>query len=280
MMLHLPVMAEEVSRFVRKEGILVDATVGTAGHTLYLLSRYPALRAICVDRDLESLEMARQRLGDYLWRVEFIHGDYRSLPSLELPWEEISSVLVDMGISSFQLSSPRGFSFQRDGELDMRFDRSKGEPAREFLKKIPYSDLVLLFRNYSDLRRAESLAREIKKSRPQTTSQMVDVVKRVYGKAGPELLARVFQAIRIGVNRELEGIGEFILALAERLSPGARLIFLTYHSAEDRLVKNALKKSFSMGLLKNLTPKVLRPSAREIEENPRARSAKMRVAEK
>ena len=280
MMLHRPVMAEEVSRFVKKEGILVDATVGTGGHSFYLLSKYPDLRAICLDRDIQSLKIAEERLKNFGDRVKFLHRDYRTLPQMELPWEQVTSVLVDMGLSSYQLSSPRGFSFQRDDDLDMRFDTTQGEPAKEFLKKAPFSRLVLLFRNFSDLRRAESLAQEIKRTRPQTTFQLVEVARRVYRKATPDLLARVFQAIRIGVNRELEGIEEFILSLSLKLHPGARLIFLTYHSAEDRLVKAGLKKAFYQGLLKSLTPRVIRPTVSEIKENPRARSAKMRVAEK
>ncbi len=280
MSLHQPVMVEEVSRFVRNEGILVDATVGTGGHTLFLLARYPKLRAICLDRDRESLEVARQRLAEMEGRVKFLHEDYRRLPRMDIPWEEVTAVLVDMGFSSFQLSSPRGFSYQRDELLDMRFNREEGVPAWEFLRVVPFSQLVLLFRDYADLRRAEALAREVLRTRPRTTGQLVEAVKRVYRRVRPELLSRVFQAIRIGVNRELEGLGDFILGLARKMAKGARLIFLTYHSGEDRLVKNSLREAFQQGLFKNLTPRVLRPSPSEVKGNPRARSARMRVAEK
>ncbi len=280
MILHEPVMVEEVARFTRDEGVLVDATVGTGGHTLSLLSRYPNLRAVCLDRDSESLEVARRRLAEYEGRVRFLHGDYRQLPQMELPWQEVTTILVDMGLSSFQLSSSRGFSYQRDEPLDMRFDREEGVPAWEFLRTLPFSQLVMLFRDYADLRRAETLAKEVLRTRPKTTGQMVEVVRRVYRKVGPDLLSRVFQAIRIGVNRELEGLGDFILGVAQKMPRGARLIFLTYHSGEDRLVKNSLREAFKQGLFENLTPKVLRPSPSEVKRNPRARSAKMRVAEK
>ncbi len=280
MMLHEPVMVEEVAQFVKGDGVLVDATAGTGGHTLFLLSRYPDLRAVCVDRDPESLEVARSRLAEFGERVKFIVGDYRYLPEMEIPWENVTSLLFDLGMSSFQLSSPRGFSYQREEELDMRFNREEGRAAWEFLRTAPFSQLVLMFRDYGDLRRGEALAREVLRTRPRTTSQMVEVVRRVYGKAGPELLSRVFQAIRIGVNRELEGLEDFVYGLARKIPRGSRMIFLTYHSGEDRLVKNALKRAFKDGILKNLTPRVLKPTPEEIKKNPRARSAKMRVAER
>lgn len=277
---HVPVMKEEVAKFVKGSGYFVDATTGTGGHTEYILKKFPALRAICIDRDEQSLQYAQKRLERFRPRLEFIHSDYRKLPDLNLPWDKIDSILFDMGLSSFQLSSERGFSYQRDTPLDMRFNRQEGKPASVLLREIPYSELVLVFKNFADLKRAEELAREIKRRKIETTSDLVDAVKRVYRTTRKELLSRVFQAIRIAVNRELEGIDTMIFKLLGLLPAGARLIFITYHSGEDRIVKNSFRKAEKEGKIKILTKRVIKPSREEILKNPRARSAKMRVGEK
>ncbi len=277
---HVPVMKEEVAKFLRGKGIFVDATTGTGGHTEYILEKFPDLRAICLDRDKQSLQYAMKRLEKFRPRLEFIHSDYRKLPDLNLPWKKIDAILFDMGLSSFQLSSTRGFSYQKDAPLDMRFNPDEGKPASVFLREISYSELVIIFKNFADLKRAEELAREIKGRKIESTSDLVNAVKKVYKTTKRELLSRVFQAIRIAVNRELEGIDDMIFRLLELLPDGARLIFITYHSGEDRIIKNSFREAEKRGKMKILTKKVIKPSRQEIIKNPRARSAKMRVGEK
>lgn len=277
---HVPVMKEEVAKFVKGKGYFVDATTGTGGHTEYILKKFPSLKAICIDRDEQSLQYAKKRLEQFRPRLKFIHSDYRQLPELDLPWDKIDSILFDLGLSSFQLSSDRGFSYQRDTPLDMRFNKREGKPASVFLREIPYSQLVLVFKNFADLKRAEELASEIKRREIKTTSELVDAVKRVYRTGRKELLSRVFQAIRIAVNLELEGIDTMIFKLLGLLPEGSRLIFITYHSGEDRIVKISFRKAEKEGKIKVLTKRVIRPSREEILKNPRARSAKMRVGEK
>jgi len=276
---HVPVMREEVASFVRGRGIFVDATTGTGGHTEFIMQKFPDMRAICIDRDRKSLEFAKKKLKKFSPRITFIHSDYRKLPELNIPWEKVDAILFDMGLSSFQLSSDRGFSHKYNSPLDMRFNTDEGIPASIFLKEVPYSELVLIFKNFADLKKAEALAKEIKKRKPATTKELIDAIKAVYKTTKKELLSRVFQAIRIAVNRELEGQDTLVYRLSEILPEGARLVFITYHSAEDRLIKNSLKEAEKRKLLKILTKKVLRPSHDEVRKNPRARSAKMRVAE-
>ncbi len=277
---HVPVMKEEIASFIKQEGIFIDATTGTGGHSFFLLDEFPKLRAICIDKDRDSLEQARKKLARFGERARLIHLDYRNLPEIEFQWKKVIAILFDMGLSSYQLSSDKGFSHMRDSPLDMRFNNEEGKPAYVFLREISYSQLVRIFRDYADLKRAEELARNIKARNIRSTGDLVDTVREVYGMKKKELLSRIFQAVRIGVNRELEGIEEMISSLAEIVSEGTRLIFVTYHSGEDRIVKNSLRDMERNGKLRILTRKVIRPGRKEILQNPRARSAKMRVAEK
>jgi len=277
---HIPVMRGEISSFLKQEGIFIDATTGTGGHSFFLLNKFPKLRVICIDKDRDSLEQARKKLAEFGERARLIHSDYRNLPEIDLQWEKVVAVLFDMGLSSYQLSSDRGFSHMRDSPLDMRFNKEEGKPAYVFLREISYSQLVRIFRDYADLRRAEELARNIKAKNMKSTGDLIDTVREVYGMKKKELLSRIFQAVRIGVNRELEGIEEMISSLGGIIPKGTRLIFITYHSGEDRIVKNSLRHMERNGKLRILTKKVIRPERKEVLQNPRARSAKMRVAEK
>ncbi len=280
--LHEPVLKEEVASFIRGEGVLVDCTVGTGGHAEYFLRKFPGLRVIGIDKDPEALKVAQQRLQTFGDRVKLIHADYRRLPELELDWNQIEEVFFDLGLSSWQLSSPgRGFSYLREEIADMRFNPNEGEPAYVWLRKASFSELVRAFLDYADLRGAQRLAQSIIALRPgiKTTTDIVKAVEKAYGKAPPALLSRVFQAIRIAVNRELEGLEELLKEIIRIARRGTRLMLITFHSVEDRIVKRTMKEADAQGSVKLLTKKPILPSPAEVVVNPRSRSAKLRVCE-
>lgn len=282
LVLHEPVMKEEVASFIRGENMLIDATVGTGGHAEFLLQRFAALRILGLDKDRSALKVAEQRLKRFASRVKLLYSDYRRLPEMEIDWSQVEGVFFDLGISSFQLAAQgRGFSYLRDEVLDMRFDPSVGEPAYVWLNKASYSELVQAFLDYADLKRAYKLARSILELRPniKTTYDVITAVRKAYGQAIPSLLSRVFQAIRIAVNRELEGLDKLLEKLAEKLNPGSRLLLVTFHSYEDRIVKQTFRRMEKEGKARVLTKKPVLPSEAEVSVNPRARSAHLRVCE-
>jgi 16S rRNA (cytosine1402-N4)-methyltransferase len=291
-MTHVPVMTAEVLHFLRPEGggLFVDCTVGLGGHARALLEA-GASRLIGLDRDLDALERARETLAPWGDRVELVHADYRALEEV-LDQRQIATVdgtLADLGVSSMQFDAPgRGFSFQRDEPLDMRMDRSGGDTAADLVARSAETDLANAIFQYGEERFSRRIARAIVEARREsaieTTGRLAAIVRRAmphrgYSRIDPA--TRTFQALRIWVNRELDGLDRFVEAAVRRLRAGARLVVITFHSLEDRIVKHTLRALQQRdGLVQVLTKKPVVPSDEEVERNPRARSAKLRAAER
>jgi 16S rRNA (cytosine1402-N4)-methyltransferase len=293
---HIPVLLEEVLQHlnIEREGIYIDCTLGLGGHASALLQRNPGAELIGLDRDERSLQVARERLRDFADRIQIFHSDFRFLPELGVDFSRVKGVLVDLGISSFQLDDPeRGFSFNQEGPLDMRMDQRAKTTAARILEKYSEPHLAQVFFEYGELRQSRKLARAIVSKRKirklESTTQLFQIVEEVChwraqkGKSHPA--ARVFQALRIEINQELQDLGDFLREIADRLPAGGRIAFISFHSLEDRIVKHTLTDLASDGegrspTLKILTKKPITPSAPEVEANFRSRSAKLRAAEK
>jgi len=290
---HVPVLTADVLSHLRPErgGLFVDCTVGLGGHSRALLES-GAARVLGLDRDRDALSAARVALAPWADRVELVHADYRALEDV-LDARGVSLVdgaLADLGVSSMQFDAPgRGFSFQRDEPLDMRMDRSAGDTAAQLIARVGEHELADTIYAYGEERFSRRIARAIVAARQDapvdTTLRLATIVRRAIPSRGYQRIdpaTRTFQAIRIWVNRELEGLDRFLEAAARRLRVGARLVVVTFHSLEDRIVKHtfrALERSRD-AMLKVLTKKPVVPGDEEIRLNPRARSAKLRAAEK
>jgi 16S rRNA (cytosine1402-N4)-methyltransferase len=290
---HVPVMTAEVLQFLRPErgGIFVDCTVGLGGHSRALLEA-GATRLIGLDRDRDALDLARQTLAPWSDRVELVHADYRSLADV-LDRQRVGMVdgtVADLGVSSLQFDAEgRGFSFQRDEALDMRMDRSEGITAADLIARASERELADAIYAYGEERFSRRIARAIVEARADspvaTTGRLASIVRRAIPRRGPQRIdpaTRTFQALRIWVNRELEGLDRFLEAAAGRLRVAARLVVITFHSLEDRIVKHTLRALDRGGEagIRVLTKKPLSPGDEEIGRNPRARSAKLRAAER
>jgi 16S rRNA (cytosine1402-N4)-methyltransferase len=293
MPVHEPVMTREVLAYLAPErgGVFVDCTVGLGGHSKVLLEA-GAGRVIGLDRDPAALVIAAETLAPWRDRVDLVHSDYRALPAVleqhGLP--RIEGVLADFGMSSMQLEAEgRGFSFQREDPLDMRMDTTTGVTAADLLRDSEESEIADAIYRFGEERFSRRIARSIVYMREQapieTTSQLASIVRRAIPKRGFSRIdpaTRTFQAMRIWVNRELDGLDEFLAAVAERLQTGARMVIITFHSLEDRIVKHTMRALAQRenASIRVLTKKPVLPQADEIERNPRARSAKLRVAER
>ena len=292
---HLPVLPTSVLEFIDawRTGTYVDCTLGLAGHALSILERNPRARIVGLDRDALSLEVARARLRPYANRVTLFHADFKDLDALDIPFVEVRGVLADLGLSSFQLDSPeRGFSYTREGPLDMRMDQRTKTTAAKILHTYPEPKLADLFAKYGELSQTRRLAREIahlrKLGRLETTSDLRILIERIYqwrpqkGRIHPA--AKAFQALRIEINQELEGLGEFIEDTVRRAAPGTRFVVISFHSLEDRIVKRTFHglagPAEGAPRLSVLTKKPVMADAAEVAANPRARSAKLRAAER
>jgi 16S rRNA (cytosine1402-N4)-methyltransferase len=284
---HVPVLLEEAleALAVRPGGFYVDGTLGLAGHARAILERSaPGGRLLATDRDAETLAQAREALQPFGDRVRACHADFRELPAL-LAGERPDGILLDLGVSSAQLDDAgRGFSFRTDGPLDMRLDRSQGAPASEAVNRLPETVLADIVHALGEEPRARRVAREIVEARRRapirTTGELAAIVRRVArGRAGLDAATRTFQALRIHVNRELEGLGTALEALAQALAGGGRLVVISFHSLEDREAKTSFRALASRGF-RVLTRKPLRPGASELGRNPRARSARLRAIER
>jgi 16S rRNA (cytosine1402-N4)-methyltransferase len=269
-------------------GLFVDCTLGLGGHTRALLDA-GASRVIGIDRDPAALAIAREALSGYGDRVALAHSDYRALAQV-LDAQGIAGVdgvLADLGVSSMQLDAPRGFSFRRDEPLDMRMDTSSGATAADMIATADEQALADVIYQFGEERHARRVARAIVAARNQapieTTGKFADVVRRAIPRKGYSRIdpaTRTFQAIRIWVNRELEGLDVFLAQAAGRLNAGGRLAVITFHSLEDRIVKHTFRALQSEGRLAVRTKRPDLPGDAEIERNPRARSAKLRAAER
>jgi len=290
---HVPVLTAEVMSHLRPErgGLFVDCTVGLGGHARALLES-GATRLIGLDRDQDALSAARIALAPWADRVDLVHADYRALDHVldARGVSQVDGALADLGVSSMQFDTPgRGFSFQRDEPLDMRMDRSTGDTAAQLIARAGERELADTIYAYGEERFSRRIARAIVGARANapidTTLKLATVVRRAIPSRGYQRIdpaTRTFQALRIWVNRELEGLDRFLEVAARRLRVGARLVVLTFHSLEDRIVKHTFRALERGGdvMLRVLTKKPLVAGDEEIRLNPRARSAKLRAAEK
>ena len=305
---HRPVLLDECieALAIRPDGVYLDGTLGRAGHSREIVKRLTTGRLICVDRDQAALDAAEARLADWMDKVTLVHSNFDRVADIldELGLRGADGMLFDLGVSSPQLDdASRGFSYMADAPLDMRMDRSEGLTAADVVNTWPQEELRRILQQYGEERYAPSIAAAIVRRRQErpiaTTRELVEVIKGgMPAKALKEKqhpAKRSFQAIRIAVNDELASVDRMLQGAVPRLNRGGRLAVITFHSLEDRIVKNALAQ-FARGCIcppdfpvcvcgrtpdVKLTPKKpILPSEREIEENPRARSAKLRVAEK
>jgi 16S rRNA (cytosine1402-N4)-methyltransferase len=288
---HVPVLTAEVLQYLRPQrgGVFVDCTVGLGGHARALLEA-GASRIIGFDRDADALAIARATLAPWGDRVELVHADYRTLDR-ELDGrgvDHIDGALADLGVSSMQLDREgRGFSFQRDEPLDMRMDRSTGDTAADLVARAGERELADAIFEFGEERFSRRIARAIVHARELepivTTGRLAAVVRRAvptrgYSRIDPA--TRTFQALRIWVNRELDGLDRFIEAIVRRLRAGARFVVISFHSLEDRIAKHTLRSLAKDQVVELLTKKPVMAGEAELEHNPRARSAKLRAAER
>jgi 16S rRNA (cytosine1402-N4)-methyltransferase len=268
-------------------GVFVDCTLGLGGHARAILNA-GATTVIGLDRDRDALAEAGTRLQSYGDRIAFVHGDYRSIGDVldRRGVAAIDGVLADLGVSSMQLDAPgRGFSFRRDEPLDMRMDTSAGPTAADLLSEADERTLSDVIHEYGEERHARRVARALVEARRagriETTGRLAEVVRRAIPRRGYTRIdpaTRTFQAIRIWVNRELEDLDGFLRRAAGRLAPGGRLVAITFHSLEDRIVKHTLRSMQSDGAIAIRTKRPVVPTEAEVDRNPRARSAKLRAA--
>ncbi len=307
MIVHQPVLLKEAVESLSPppDGVVLDLTVGMGGHSAELLKRLPKGRLIGLDQDVDALQHAGLALrGDP--RVSLFKANFADLLWVlkDLSVREVDSVLMDIGVSSYQLDTPaRGFSFLHEGPLDMRMDQASGHTASEILNNSSEQELSKIFFEFGEEPKARALARAIVRARAEeplrTTSQLADLAKKVLGRPqgrdSKHPATRLFQALRIEVNRELEVLQKGLRSVFSVLKPGGRLAVITFHSLEDRIVKQTFKRESidcicppdipmcvcgHKASLKILTGKPISPSEAEISENPRSRSAKLRAAEK
>ena len=290
---HEPVMTAEVLGYLAPQhgGVFVDCTVGLGGHVRVLLVG-GASRVLGLDRDRESLSLARAALSPWADRVELVHADFRHVGTIldERGITTIDGALADLGMSAYQIEAEgRGFSFRRDEPLDMRMDRSGGPTAAELLRETPEAALADVIFRYGEERYSRRVARAIVAARRaapvRTTGQLATIVRRALPRRPHQRIdpaTRTFQALRIWVNGELDGLETFLQEISRRLRAGARLVVLTFHSLEDRIVKHGLRALERGGevALRVLTKRPVRPSSLDVVRNPRARSAKLRAAER
>jgi 16S rRNA (cytosine1402-N4)-methyltransferase len=275
---HAPVMVDEVVRFLGGRGTVIDMTLGAGGHAEALLES-GVRRVIGVDRDPEAIEAASSRLSTFGDRFTAVRTRFSQLPAEN----RVDGVLYDLGVSSMQLDrAERGFSYRIDGPLDMRMDL-EGESAMDVVNSASEEELARILFEYGEERRSRRVATAIVRARArspiETTGELARVVAGALGarRGGPHPARRTFQALRIAVNRELVDLAVSLPRAAEVLAPGGRIVAITYHSLEDRIVKRFVNERDD---LDPLTKKPLRPSQREQQRNPRSRAAKLRAAEK
>ncbi|WP_025785151.1 16S rRNA (cytosine(1402)-N(4))-methyltransferase RsmH [Sporosarcina sp. D27] len=292
---------------IQPEGIYVDCTLGGAGHSTEIAKRLSGKgRLICFDQDMTAIEAAKDTLSEYLDRVTFIHANFSQLKEElhRIDIESVDGILYDLGVSSPQLDTPeRGFSYNHDAPLDMRMDTTAALTAFEVVNEWSYQDLLRIFFRYGEEKFSKSIARKIEEARAekpiQTTAELAELIKTgipaAARRTGGHPAKRVFQAIRIAVNDELGAAETSLTDAIELLNPKGRISVITFHSLEDRLCKTIFKEASSLpelppnlpvipeGLdvkLKLITRKPILPSEEEIEANKRARSAKLRIAER
>ena len=287
--LHTPVLLDEVLSWlqIRPEGTYLDATVGTGGYAVEIARRLTTGQLVGMDRDPRALEIARERLGTHERRVTLVHEEFSKIGEVaaQLKLPRFDGVVADLGVSSLELDTPeRGFSFRWAAPLDMRMNPAQMLTAEEIVNHWPERELAdLLYRNAEE-RDSRRIARAIVRARPiRDTAHLATVVaggRKARGRQKLHPATKTFLALRIAVNRESEELEQFLSRTPATINSGGRWIILSYHSLEDRLVKHAFQDLERAGTFRVLTKKVIQPGEEEVRSNPRARSAKMRVAEK
>ncbi len=294
-MQHVAVMASEVVRYLspREGGIFVDATLGLGGHAkgiLELIGKDGKL--IGIDRDTGAINLAKARLSDYIAQCEFVHDDFRNIDKIldRFKIDKIDGILFDLGISSLQIDSPqRGFSFKEDGPLDMRMDREGHISAYDLINSLSEKEISNILKDFGQERWHNRIARRLvteRKFKPiETTGELARIVLksipfRRKGRKRIHPATRTFQAFRIAVNRELESLEIGLINCIDRLRVSGRIVVISFHSLEDRIVKQSFKAFEKAGKGKIIVKKPLRPSEQEVTHNPRARSARLRVFER
>ena len=305
---HESVLAKEILQYLhpREDGLIVDGTLGNGGHTeLILKNTAPGLRVLGIDRDEQAIERAGKRLAPFRNRVTLIHGNFSDIKNIlkKANVMNVDGLLLDLGVSSPQLDSPeRGFSFMRNGPLDMRMDSTQKTTAADLLVELSDEELVLVIKEYGEERFAKRIVRAIRKAQEQnpitTTLQLSNIVSGVTHTPRPAKIhpaTRTFQALRIAVNNELEHIKSALSDSLKVLSASARIMVISFHSLEDRIVKNFFKDEEKGCIcpprlpvcacghktrLKIITRRPVTPASEEVKRNPRASSSKLRVAER
>lgn len=308
--LHQPVLLERCIEILgevldQENSVLVDGTLGLAGHSEAFLQKFPKLTLVGIDRDANALKLAAERLSPFAGRVHLVQAVYSEIPEVlqELGLNLADAVLLDLGVSSMQLDeNERGFSYSQDAPLDMRMNNSEGNTAEQILNEYSEADLARIFKIYGEEKFAKPIAKKIVQLRATTpftrSKQLTDVIAKVVpfipGKSSGHPAKRVFQALRIEVNNELEILEQTIPAVIEALKVGGRVVVLSYQSLEDRIVKQALAKASTSSapldlpvelaehapVLRLLVRGAEKASELEIQENPRSASVRLRAAEK
>lgn len=303
---HVPVLLDAVLEVLPQSpgGVYVDGTLGGGGHARAIAERLgPGGLLVGIDRDPQALAAAAFLAADFPGRVRLVQASFGDLGAILAAQGlgPVDGIVLDLGVSSRQLDEAgRGFSFLRDGPLDMRMDPGTGVPAAELVNGLPEEELARLFREYGEEPRASRVARAVVRARGRgplkTTGELARAVEEALGRRGGKHPAtRIFQALRIAVNAELQALDRFLEALPDLLAPGGRVVVIAYHSLEDRRVKQALRgyapqcrcpaaaprcTCGTPGLLRPLGRKAVKPGREEIQANPRARSARLRAAER
>jgi 16S rRNA (cytosine1402-N4)-methyltransferase len=306
---HRPVLLRETIELLDAAGggLFVDGTLGLGGHSEAILEASPETRVVGIDRDTEALGLAKERLARFGPRFRAFHADFRDITRVlkEAGERDVQGVMVDLGVSSLQFDTgSRGFSFREDAPLDMRMDaRGDEETAAELLARLPEEEIARIIYEYGEERRSRRIARWIVERRErgepvETTKELADLVARAAGRRRADKIhpaTRTFQALRIAVNRELEGLGQFVEEAVDLLAPGGRFAAISFHSLEDRVMKQTLRRLSgrcecdprspvcSCGArraVEILTRRAVTAGEEEVSENPRARSAKLRACRK
>ncbi|AGB41712.1 S-adenosyl-methyltransferase MraW [Halobacteroides halobius DSM 5150] len=305
---HIPVLLDEVLEYLncKEDGIYVDCTLGGAGHSKEIVKQLDSGKLVGIDQDKAAIEAAWEKLSDYSDKVELVRANYQELNQVldQLGIDKVDGFLFDLGVSSYQLDNPsRGFSYRYEAPLDMRMDQRQNKTAADIVNDYSKSELTKIIRKYGEEKWANRIAEFIvdyrKQERIKTTTELVKIIKDAIPaparRKGPHPAKRTFQAIRIAVNNELEIVEEAIQDAIERLNPKGRICVISFHSLEDKIVKHNFKELAidcicppklpicgcdKEAKVKVITKSAISPTKEEISQNRRARSSKLRVAEK